>query len=537
MLAAIYDEFSPGCLKQLEILEVDNEILRKAQETFVNYKNRKVILNDNFKDSVWNLSNEKRHYKMDFTFSEEEFKNNGGKWAGCSYKCYVECIKAYLVFSLGRLELASICAICNVLKRMMGYSQNNILDLVKYINHIVSFLKILPNSTLERDYVIEILEDKWCERSILSRKGNQRCLSDFKSYLKFDKMLNVFWNHASEKEKLVYFPVYLWWKVTSILPLRPTEFLLTPRNCLSYDEDGNSVLTIRRTRLKGGHKKITYNIEGDYIYKKYIIKESVAEEIRKYIQATETMKKTSFNTLLSKEPYRNCIGKNFDSTYNYFTYGNLTFTLNSFYEKILINSGESIRRVNLGDTRHLAMVNLILTGGSPTICMELAGHSDINISSHYYTNISNLVECITLEKYRERYGKKANMKGKVKYETIIPDKKHRVENGWCDAMEVLNGNISECVKAANNEGNIGVCSSCIHYWPDVQGIRFEFFDTKKGKAQVDADSAFLVEMIERTRKGLGYTEELKKAFLKLQHSSNHYSKCLWEKYSSGRSLL
>ena len=48
MLAAVYDEFSPGCLKQMEILEVNNEILRKAQQTFENYKSRNVILNHNF---------------------------------------------------------------------------------------------------------------------------------------------------------------------------------------------------------------------------------------------------------------------------------------------------------------------------------------------------------------------------------------------------------------------------------------------------------------------------------------------------------
>jgi len=44
------------------------------------------------------------------------------------------------------------------------------------------------------------------------------------------------------------------------------------------------------------------------------------------------------------------------------------------------------QRINLGDTRHLAMISLIASGGSPVICKELAGHD-----SQYLMHVLDMV--------------------------------------------------------------------------------------------------------------------------------------------------
>jgi len=41
-----------------------------------------------------------------------------------------------------------------------------------------------------------------------------------------------------------------------------------------------------------------------------------------------------------------------------------------------------------------------------------------------------------------------------------------------------------------------------------------------------------LQVIETVRKGIGMDEEIERALLKLQRSSNHYSRCLWEKYTN-----
>jgi hypothetical protein len=138
---------------------------------------------------------------------------------------------------------------------------------------------------------------------------------------------------------------------------------------------------------------------------------------------------------------------------------------------------------------------------------------------------------VTLERYRKLKGEKANIVGKAKFQLAISKDWHRLPEGWCDEPSIKEGNINECLKITDKQGEIGNCNNCVHYHPDEAGIRLEFLDEKASKQKVDADSRYLIQMIELVRKGIGYTEDIGAALLRLQRSSDHYSKCLWEKYS------
>ena len=39
------------------------------------------------------------------------------------------------------------------------------------------------------------------------------------------------------------------------------------------------------------------------------------------------------------------------------------------------------------------MINLIAEGASPVTAMLLAGHEDVTTSSHYFSNLSQFIEC------------------------------------------------------------------------------------------------------------------------------------------------
>jgi len=391
--------------------------------------------------------------------------------------------------------------------------------------HALRLLKLLPGCCEYRDFVIASLEERCGQYCRRSGSSHQRTLAEFGSYLKFDEILTSFWETASEKEKLFYFPVYFWWSLTAILPLRPTEFLLTPRDCLE-----RNIVTVRRTRLKGGMQQLSYRIANDYERHRYTVTDRMADEIRRYLRLTESMCGTELDTLLRLEPHFGYIGKVQSCRNRYFTYSDLQSCLKRFYQEIVGKSEKSIEQINLGDTRHLAMISLIISGGSPTVCKELAGHADINISSHYYSNIATFVECVTLERFRKSKGGAAELIGENRYPTAVPMDSHRVNGGYCDALSVELGGVGECLKVMNTDGYIGDCAVCPHFWPDDHGIRLRFLDSGVGRRMVDMDSRYLIRMIELVRKGIGSTEDIGSALLRLQHSASRFADCLCEKY-------
>jgi len=514
----------------MAVREIDPEMLQIACSIFNDYKARGVITKGNFNDMSWSLTDQTRNVGLNLITFDGGEQKRAMSWIGCNYRQYVECVKAYLVFNLGEIGLASLQEIVRVFMRLAtaaGYA--DIADF-EYTRHIIALLQIIPHGNEQRDGVIEELEERLARAKGKRREGRQRQLADFRSYLRFHDVLQSFWQTANKRQKLFYFPIYFWWNLTAILPLRPTEFLLTPRECLRIN-DKNNVLTVRRTKLKGAKEKINYQISGDYELKEYVIQENLAVEIKWYIRATENMKISSLDTLLAQSPHFAYLNGPLSSSNKYYSYGCMNTCLRMFYSEIIEHSGEDISRIHLGDTRHLAMTNLIITGGSPVVCRELAGHSSIEISANYYSNVSNLVECATLELYRKSRIAAADITGTPRYPLSTPADMRRVTDGWCASETIKAGGIDDCLRVINNEGNIGDCRRCDYYRPDNPGVRFEYYDVNAGKQQVEADSRYLIRIIELVRKGLGYEEDILSALLRLQRSSDHYGKCLWEKYA------
>ena len=184
--------------------------------------------------------------------------------------------------------------------------------------------------------------------------------------------------------------------------------------------------------------------------------------------------------------------------------------------------------VNLGDTRHLAMINLILSGGSPVICRELAGHERIDISANYYANLSTVVESAAYDSYQMGKNEVA-FEGDIKIKLHVPMNSFRVSDGYCDAKNIAEGDISECMKNYSRSGRFAECYDCIHFYPDGETLRLKL--KREAKDKVDADGLFLMEIIEQVRKGNGAQEDIQQALLRLQNSSADYRSILirdWE---------
>ena len=102
----------------------------------------------------------------------------------------------------------------------------------------IDFLSTLP--CLESNELTQLIEqlDELLNVSYQLNTKKQRKLAQFQSYFLFNDILSDYWTKPlSDDERLFYYPLYLWWKITAVVPLRPREFLLTQRNCLT-EKDG-----------------------------------------------------------------------------------------------------------------------------------------------------------------------------------------------------------------------------------------------------------------------------------------------------------
>lgn len=299
-----------------------------------------------------------------------------------------------------------------------------------------------------------------------------------------------------------------------MLPLRATEFLLIPSDCLCH-EDGKYIITIRRTLLKKRRKKITYRIRSDYEKKEYEIPEWLASEILHYQGLSMGENEPDRKTLLKPSAH----GQSW-----YMTYGQLSHRLQKFLSKAV---GSPDLKILLGDTRHLAMISLILSGGSPVICKELAGHEDIDISSNYYANLSSVIESTVYECCCSD-GQGAVIDGGLSFPLSLPSDKVRIQDGWCGFTAAAHGDVSQCKKNYGRYGRIGDCISCAHFYPDKKGLRMKIVNERK--EAVDSSSEFLIRMIELVRRGNGMEEDISAALARLQNDGRKYAEALRRKY-------
>lgn len=496
-----------GYTRFLPVAELDPENRRQAGKIHAEYRLRRIVMGGSFDNNEWMLTDETKRVRLCFAIDKSKFEHTGQAWIGCTAGCYEECMKAYAAFQFGRFSLTTIRLIIEEFKKLALTTVEDACSQWKEGNHVISFLSLIPDSNASRDAVIEWLEE---QGTVFRKEKNPRRLSGFRTYLCFHKVIGDYWQQADEADKVFYFPVWLWWNLTAILPLRATEFLLLPQDCLQ-NKHGKYILTIRRTRLKKRESKISYTVEKDYEQKAYDVPEWMAVEITQYQKATAGVKRNGLKTLFVAEK---------ESTYGFFTYAQANQLLHRFCKEI---AGDPLFPIRLGDTRHLAMINLILSGGSPVICRELAGHESIGISSHYYANLSSVVESVVYDRYHGSHGTTA-LEGSLRFRLGRPSDGTRLADGWCDVPEVTDGDIGECMKVYSTARHIGDCRSCPHFFPDEPGIKLMV--EKERKTAVDADVAFLVQMIEQVRKGNGYTEEIQAALLRLQNSAFYYGSAL-----------
>lgn len=267
-----------------------------------------------------------------------------------------------------------------------------------------------------------------------------------------------------------------------------------------------------------------------------------------YLDLTKDLNDTELDTLFLTDSHYQKFNRKTGERNRYFTYANLNTVLKKFYHEVIgMRYGYQIHHVrkpeklddyeinfiHVGDTRHIAMINLIAEGASPVTAMLLAGHDNVSTSAHYFSNLSQFIECRSYQVYRKLTSSQTSYeisKAQPKY-TIGKAFVQLDNKGRCYSPRFATGDYSDCLKVISNHAELGTCTSC----PFYRKAGKDYFSMDKTfKKSIDEGALLVDEAVRRVRQGKGNMEDIGEALLKLSTVSHSYQEYLAAKHLSGR---
>lgn len=497
----------------LEEMNIDESI-----KLFEAYRKNGVIVGGSYGSDKWSLSDEKHIYGLNF-------KLNDYKLDFISKEDFVSYLKSFCLYHLGDMVLVSIqSALLEIKKIACSEPQKAGIDSFAKINRVREFYSGLKNA----EGVLEVLD--YYESKEIARGSSQRQLSSINSYLLFNDLLNKFWSIASDNQKLFYFPVWMWWKITSVLPTRPIELVLTPRNCLKI-KDGEYYLTVRKNRIKGNLKYKTYKIDGDYEKVTYNIPSAIGKEVEWYLDKTKDFPESMVNTLFITTPHYEKWERSVPIISRYYTYTNLSTCLAYFYNEVIINrfgytviddkerafiDRNQIQYIDLGDTRHIATFNAIFNGTGPVLAQMLAGHDNMEITAHYFSNVNKVVRCMAYNEYLKVTTANTSYQISTLNPFTVANMK-KVEDGCCCSRNYAEGNYDDCLEARGPDFEVGYCKNCQYYRTAGQKKN----NTSKMEEKISEDVNLLLEVIKRYKNGEN-DAEINRAHMRFKNDVSKY---------------
>lgn len=321
---------------------INDASLQKARELFAEYKLKNIIRSGEFDDERWYFTDEYSNISMHFSVPEFEYMKYYEPILGIEKEIFENYLKIFVMFSMGDIVLDSIRDVLYDINKLLKLDPTEI-DVASteiFIHHpskVIDFFSMIPEvaDNEKMDHLYDVLDNLVDYRYSLNNADNKRPLASFDSYFLFNDIIKDYWSgNIPENERLFFYPLYLWWRISGVIPLRPREFILTPRNCLEKRDDG-WYITLRRNQIKGSEKRISYKIKDDYYTVQYPINTELAEEIQKYIIFTNRYESTELETLFVTDVHYRQWNRAKHKNSRYFTYTNLNCVMRYFYHDVI----------------------------------------------------------------------------------------------------------------------------------------------------------------------------------------------------------
>ncbi len=355
-------------------------------------KDNNVIINSSYEDDTWQFY-DSYHGNIFIKFDTLKYTKE------LKYYClillhfrllYVSTVQEQIrnvkdgIFWSHNLEIESLYEILNNVNKL-DKKQSRVLYYLK------DFLLFLNLSNFEDIY--NRLPRYHSERNV-------RNVAGYYSAIVFDSILRDYMLKTPITENFVYYPLFIWWELSTIIPMRPVTITLLPIDCAN-EIDGKYYITINRPKTFDKLLKA----KDEYAQQTFEISKKVYDLIELYKKKVEHDKTRTY--LLSTREHVKHSGQSISRINNpdIFKRSQLSDLLSKFYREIVTKKYNyklvekshdvpdvmTIQKMTLGDTRHYAFCSLMLQGVNPYIIAELGGHKDVKTQLHYSTHIDDFI--------------------------------------------------------------------------------------------------------------------------------------------------
>ncbi|WP_147533381.1 tyrosine-type recombinase/integrase [Bacillus marasmi] len=375
--------------------EYKPSVEQEAIELFEKYKNDGWIVNCEYSSEIWyfKLELDKPNTRL-IKFDIDMFKEHKAA------------LKAFAMFEGTRIIPSNVQRNVNYIKAAIlatnGFNEKYLTFLEDEVAEsdkpydmaqtVIRFISFINHPLLDE---IESSMSIFKPRKVESRK-----LIVFRDLLLFGHTIDIFQQECSSKEKLIYYPIILWWRITNIIPLRTKEFIDITRNCLKKKNNKFFIILPREKQQPKNKRELPIEDE-------IPISESIYNLIYDYIQLTDEYGESK--QLLSTQAYVKAMEIKNNQYNDYWHSSRLRTLLDKFYNDIVVQkygNRHDIQRLKPMDTRHYAFMNLKLQGFNELTIARMGGHKTIK-AQMYYTNhmeefADSYVYCLTkLRRFRK----------------------------------------------------------------------------------------------------------------------------------------
>ncbi|WP_310853962.1 tyrosine-type recombinase/integrase [Paenibacillus taichungensis] len=463
-------------------------------------KSDRIWADGEFNDLVWNFyRNDSSKVKTSINFTPiMKFKN------------VIDTFKCWCIERLVDLKPKTLTANASYIERLTiiteGFDESLVHAAVDYIENenestrlflIRAALNFIDYSTLssKESYMNELS----MLRSKYSIEKNARELPNFPDVLTFGSLVDRFIREWTEDEKLTFYPIVLWWKITNIIPLRPSEFCSIQRECI-YEDAGQYYLRVPRKKQKATIKKaeVVDTLE---------INSEIFNLVRDYIELSESYGNSK--TLIHYNLYSKWINQgnrkvNLNYAPMYFNYQNFSTLLHTFYSEVIEDKFQfyGLERIAPNDTRHFAFCSMMLQGFNALTIARIGGHRSIESQYHYQQHMNYFIESkvYSLSKFYQfqnenQFGYISNTeltKSLNKSNLVELDQKNmtKMDHGYCTDPEM------NCESDA--------CQFCSKWWISKEEL-LEHSEQLKNMTELKKQSiSERLTLIERLRREMEY---------------------------------